>query len=123
MIDSVLARRKMRHLVAAMAAEREVLLHGPLEKLQDISEKRDQILKSLIEGGAVSRQILADGLEEIKAAAARNAALMHASMSGIKDARKEIESMEEKLNQLDTYARDAARMKVAQTLPGKGHRI
>lgn len=123
MIDSVLARAKLRNLFAAMEAERKVLLYGPLSDLPKISAKRDQVLESLVMGGAVSRQILATRLPEIKELAGRNAALLKASMDGMKDAQKAIESMEENLNQMDTYSRDGTRMLVAQTLPGKGHRV
>ncbi len=123
MIDTVIARAKLRQLIAALDSEREVLLEGPLENLAKISERRDQLFESLVQGGAVSQRILSGRLAEIKHLALGNAGLMEASMQGMKDARKAIENMEEKLIQMDTYSKDGTRMKVSQTLPGKGHRI
>jgi hypothetical protein len=123
MIDKVLARGKLRQLLAALEAERAVLLTGPLDDLAHISAKRDQLLESLVQGGAVSQRVLGAKLPDIKAMAKRNGALLKAAMDGMKDARKEIENMEESLNEMDTYAPDGAKMLVAQTPPGKGHRV
>jgi len=123
MIDSVFARGKLRQLLAAMEAEREVLLHGPLADLAKISAKRDALLDSMVNGGPVSRRVLSLRLGDIKAMAARNGALLKAAMQGMKDARKEIDNMEDNLNRMDTYSRDGARMLVAQTMPGKGHKV
>jgi len=123
MIDTVLARGKLRQLLLAMESERAVLLNGPLDDLANISAKRDQLLDSLINGGPVSQRILGGRLADIKAMAKRNGALLKAAMEGMKDARKEIENMEESLNEMDTYTPDGAKMVVAQTPPGKGHRI
>lgn len=123
MIDTVLARGKLRQLLSVMESERAVLLDGPLDDLAKISAKRDQLLESLIDGGPVSQRILGARLADVKAMAKRNGALLKAAMEGMKDARKEIENMEESLNEMDTYAPDGAKMVVAQTPPGKGHRI
>ena len=123
MIDTVLARGKLRQLIATMEAERQVLLRGPLADLAKTSQRRDQLLDSLVTGGPVSQRILGQRLEEVKAMATRNAALLEAAMEGMKAARKDIENMEENLNQLETYSRDGGKMLVAQTMPGKGHRI
>jgi len=106
-----------------MDSERAVLLNGPLDDLAKISEKRDQLLESLVNGGPVSQRILGARLPDVKAMAKRNGALLKAAMEGMKDARKEIENMEESLNEMDTYSADGAKMVVAQTPPGKGHRI
>ncbi|HIP22352.1 MAG TPA: hypothetical protein EYG79_01980 [Rhodobacteraceae bacterium] len=123
MIDTVLARGKLRQLLSVMDSERAVLLNGPLDDLAKISEKRDQLLESLVNGGPVSQRILGARLPDVKAMAKRNGALLKAAMEGMKDARKEIENMEESLNEMDTYSADGAKMVVAQTPPGKGHRI
>ena len=123
MIDTVLARGKLRQLLSVMETERAVLLNGPLDDLANISAKRDQLLDSLVNGGPVSQRILGGRLADIKAMAKRNGALLKAAMEGMKDARKEIENMEESLNEMDTYTPDGAKMVVAQTPPGKGHRI
>ena len=123
MIDTVLARGKLRQLLSAMESERAVLLNGPLDDLAKISAKRDQLLESLVNGGPVSQRILGARLADIKAMAKRNGALLKAAMEGMKDARKEIENMEESLNEMDTYTPDGAKMVVAQTPPGKGHRV
>ena len=123
MIDTVLARGKLRQLLSAMEAERAVLLGGPLDDLAKISAKRDQLLESLVNGGPVSQRILGARLADVRAMAKRNGALLKAAMEGMKDARKEIENMEESLNEMDTYAPDGAKMVVAQTPPGKGHRV
>lgn len=123
MIDTVLARGKLRQLFGAMEAEREVLLNGPLEDLAKISAKRDQLLDSLVNGGPVSQRILGPRLPDIKAMAKRNGALLKAAMEGMKDARKVVDNMEESLNELDTYSADGGKMVVAQTPPGKGHRV
>ncbi len=123
MIDTVIARAKLRQLMAALEIEREILLEGPLENLAQISAKRDQLLESLVQGGPVSRQLLSARLGEIKQRATGNAGLMKAAMQGMKDARKAVENMEKTLNQMDTYSRDGSRIQVAQTPPGKGHRI
>jgi len=123
MIDTVLARGKLRQLLSVMESERAVLLNGPLDDLAKISAKRDQLLDSLVNGGPVSQRILGARLADIKAMAKRNGALLKAAMEGMKDARKEVENMEESLNELDTYSADGAKMVVSQTPPGKGHRI
>ena len=123
MIDSILARGKLRQLLAVMEMERKVLLSGPLGDLAKISAKRDFLLESLVAGGPVSQRILATRLADIKTMAARNGALLKASMEGMKDARKVIVNMEESLNQLDTYSRNGGKVLVAQTLPGKGYKI
>ncbi len=123
MIDSVFARGKLRQLLSAMEAERAVLLNGPLDDLAKISAKRDQLLDALVSGGPVSQQVLGAGLPDIKAMAKRNGALLKAALAGMKSARKEVENMEKSLNQMDTYAPDGAKMVVAQTPPGKGHRV
>ena len=123
MIDTVLARGKLRQLLSVMDSERAVLLNGPLDDLANISAKRDKLLDSLVNGGPVSQRILGDRLADIRAMAKRNGALLKAAMEGMKDARKEIENMEESLNAMDTYTPDGAKMVVAQTPPGKGHRI
>lgn len=123
MIDTVLARGKLRQLLSTMESERAVLLGGPLDDLAKISAKRDQLLESLVNGGPVSQRILGARLADVKAMAKRNGALLKAAMEGMKDARKEIENMEESLNEMDTYTPDGAKMVVAQTPPGKGHRV
>ncbi len=123
MIDTVLARGKLRQLLSVMETERAVLLGGPLDDLAKISAKRDQLLESLVNGGPVSQRILGARLADVKAMAKRNGALLKAAMEGMKDARKEIENMEESLNAMDTYTPDGAKMVVAQTPPGKGHRV
>ena len=123
MIDTVLARGKLRQLLSMMDSERAVLLNGPLDDLAKISAKRDQLLVSLVNGGPVSQRILGAKLGDIKEMAKRNGALLKAAMEGMKDARKEIENMEESLNEMDTYTPDGAKMMVAQTPPGKGHRV
>lgn len=123
MIDTVLARGKLRQLLSVMESERAVLLGGPLDDLAKISAKRDQLLESLVNGGPVSQRILGARLADVKAMAKRNGALLKAAMEGMKDARKEIENMAESLNEMDTYTPDGAKMVVAQTPPGKGHRI
>ena len=123
MIDTVLARGKLRQLLSAMESERAVLLNGPLDDLAKISSKRDQLLASLVNGGPVSQRILGARLDDVKEMAKRNGALLKAAMEGMKDARKEVENMEESLNEMDTYAPDGAKMVVAQTPPGKGHRV
>ncbi len=123
MIDTVLARGKLRQLLSVMDSERAVLLNGPLDDLAKISAKRDQLLDSLVNGGPVSQRILGAKLADVKAMAKRNGALLKAAMEGMKDARKEIENMEESLNEMDTYTSDGAKMVVAQTPPGKGHRV
>ncbi len=123
MIDTVLARGKLRQLLAAMAAERQVLLNGPLEDLAEISARRDRLLESLVNGGPVSQRILGARLPDIKAMARRNGALLKAAMEGMKDARQELENMAQNLNSMDTYARNGEKMVVAQTPPGKGHRV
>lgn len=123
MIDTVLARGKLRQLLSVMDAERGILLNGPLEDLAKISAKRDQLLESLVNGGPVSQRILGARLVDVKAMAKRNGALLKSAIEGMKDARKEVENMEENLNKLDTYSRDGAKMIVAQTPPGKGHRV
>jgi len=123
MIDTVLARGKLRQLLSVMESERAVLLNGPLDDLANISAKRDQLLDSLVNGGPVSQRILGGRLADIKEMAKRNGALLKAAMEGMKDARKEIKNMEENLNKMDTYTPDGAKMVVAQTPPGKGHRI
>ncbi len=123
MIDTVLARGKLRQLLSVMDSERALLLNGPLDDLSKISAKRDQLLESLVNGGPVSQRILGARLDDVKAMAKRNGALLKAAMEGMKDARKEIENMEESLNEMDTYTPDGAKMVVAQTPPGKGHRI
>ncbi len=123
MIDTVLARGKLRQLLAAMEAERAVLLHGPLDDLAHISAKRDQLLEALVQGGPVSQRILGDKLADIKEMAVRNGALLKAAIEGMREARKEIENMEDSLNEMDTYAPDGGKMVVAQTPPGKGHRV
>ncbi len=123
MIDTVLARGKLRQLLSVMDSERAVLLNGPLDDLEKISAKRDQLLEALVKGGPVSQRILGDRLADIRAMAKRNGALLKAAMEGMKDARKEIENMEESLNTMDTYTPDGSKMVVAQTPPGKGHRV
>ncbi len=123
MIDMVLARGKLRQLIAAMESERQILLCGPLSDLANVSARRDQLLESLLAGGPVSKRLLAERLPEIKAMATRNGALLKAAMEGMKDAQKAVENMEENLNKMDTYSRDGARMVVAQTMPGKGRRV
>jgi len=123
MIDTVLARSKLRQLLTMMDSERSVLLHGPLDDLAQISAKRDQLLEALVQGGPVSERILGGKLADIKEMAKRNGALLKAAIEGMRDARQEIESIEENLNSMDTYAPDGAKMVVAQTPPGKGHRI
>lgn len=123
MIDTVLARGKLRQLLAIMESERKVLLQGPLSDLAKISDRRDQLLDALVNGGPVSQRLLGQQLECIKEMAARNGVLMKAAIQGMKAARKDIENMEENLNQLDTYSRDGGKMLVAQTMPGKGHRV
>lgn len=123
MIDTVLARGKLRQLIAALESEHSILLNGPLDDLAKTSARRDQLLESLVSGGPVSQRVLGARLADIKAMAKRNGVLLKAAMQGMKDARKEIENMEENLNKMDTYSRDGARMVVAQTLPGKGHRV
>ncbi len=123
MIDTVLARGKLRQLLSVMESERAVLLNGPLDDLAKISAKRDQLLDSLVNGGPVSQRILGARLSDVKAMAKRNGALLKAAMEGMKEARKEVENMEESLNEMDTYSADGAKMVVAQTPPGKGHRV
>ena len=123
MIDTVLARGKLRQLLSVMESERAVLLGGPLDDLATISAKRDQLLESLVNGGPVSQRILGARLADIKSMAKRNGALLKAAMEGMKDAQEEIENMEKNLNEMDTYAPDGAKMVVAQTPPGKGHRV
>jgi len=123
MIDTVLARGKLRQLLATMEAERKILLQGPLSDLAKVSARRDQLLESLLSGGPVSQRLLGQRMDEIKALATRNCALLKAAMKGMKAARKDIENMEDNLNQLETYSRDGGKMLVAQTMPGKGHRI
>lgn len=123
MIDTVLAQGKLRQLLATLDAERAVLLNGSLEDLAKISSKRDQLFESLINGGPVSQHILGRRLPEIRSMAKRNAALLAAAIKGMKDAHKDIENMKESLNKMDTYSREGARVVVAQTPPGKGHRV
>ncbi len=123
MIDTVLARGKLRQLLSVMESERAILLNGPLDDLAKISAKRDQLLESLVNGGPVSQRILGARLADVKAMAKHNGALLKAAMEGMKDARKEIGNMEESLNEMDTYAPDGAKMVVAQTPPGKGRRV
>ena len=123
MIDTVFARGKLRQLLSVMDSERAVLLNGPLDDLAKISAKRDQLLESLVNGGPVSQRILGARLADVKAMAKRNGGLLKAAIEGMKDARKEVENMEESLNEMDTYTPDGAKMVVAQTPPGKGHRV
>jgi len=123
MIDTVLARGKLRQLLAAMEAERKILLNGPLDDLAQISERRDRLLEALVKGGPVSQRILERKLPDVKAMASRNGALLKAAIEGMKDARKEIENMEENLSRVETYSRQGERLVVAQAAAGKSHKI
>ncbi|MCF6271722.1 MAG: hypothetical protein L3J37_00830 [Rhodobacteraceae bacterium] len=123
MIDTVIARGKVRQLMVVMEAEREVLLRGPLEDLEKISAKRDALLEALVGGGPVTRQVLALRLADIREMATRNGGLIKAAMEGMKAAMKEVANMEEELNKLATYAKNGERMVVAHTPPGKGHKV
>ncbi len=123
MINTLLARAKLNQLVQMLQEEREVLLHGPLDKLGPLVARRDSMLDALVNGGPVARKFLNESLPEIRALATRNARLLQESIKGMKAARSAINAMNNSLNGIETYTSQGQRVTTKSHSVTKGKRV
>lgn len=106
MINTLFAQSKLKQLLALLGQERVLLINGPLDNLEDLAKKRDSLLNSMVNGGPVTQQVLADGLPKLRLMARRNAQLLKASMDGMKAAQASVDAIESNACGLETYTSD-----------------
>lgn len=85
MLDRIFIRSTVRKVLDFLAQERQILLFGPLSDLTKLADNRHKASEKLLNSGHLLHE---DEVHAIRQAASKNSALLAASMSGAKSARK-----------------------------------
>lgn len=109
MIDSFVAKKRVRQIRDLLVAEREKILQGPLPDLAMLIEKREALVAKLSDGADALSQ---SDLELIKAEAICNQRLLQASMTGVREALDEIARQRKASQTMGTYTSDGQRFEV-----------
>ena len=112
MIDTILARKRVRSILAILNEERQVILNGPLSNLVELTEKREKLLDSLIE---VKDALSEVDLAPIREEANKNQRLLDASMSGVKEANQILSDIHHAATTMGTYTNNGERMEIRKS--------
>lgn len=112
MIDTLLARKRIRSILGLLAEERNVILKGPLSTLAELTQKRENLLDSLMEVKAALSEV---DLEPIRIEAAKNQRLLDASMSGVKEANRILADQHHVATTMGTYNDSGKRMEIRKS--------
>lgn len=100
MIDELMARNKVRGILALLSEERTLILNGPLGDLKETVERREKMLQSLIHLKAALTEV---DLQAIRTKAGVNEKLLKASISGVKAAQILISQQKHAASTMGTY--------------------
>lgn len=111
MISEALTSTRYSKVLRMLDEERQLLLSGPLDKLQALVSKREAAMNELLNSGASLPEAF---IEALKARAERNSRLLRASIEGMKSARAQIDEINQQGNSLKTYRADGTQVSVSQ---------
>lgn len=109
MIDSLMAKKRVRQIRDLLLEERQKILKGPLPDLTALIEKREALVAKLSEGIDALSQ---NDIESIKVEADRNQRLLQASLNGVREAEAEIAQQRKASQTMGTYTSDGQRFEV-----------
>jgi hypothetical protein len=112
MISEALTSTRYSKVLRMLDEERQLLLSGPLDKLQALVSKREAAMNELLESGASLPQAF---IVALKARAERNGRLLRASIDGMKSARTQIDLINQQSEELRTYRADGTQVSVSRT--------
>ena len=107
MIEALLARKRIRGIISLLAEERKTILKGPLSHLTELTQKREELLDSLVEVKAALSEV---DLESIRKEAKKNQHLLTASLAGVREANRMIEDQHHAATTMGTYTNKGKRM-------------
>lgn len=111
MISEALTSSRYSKILRMLDEERQLLLSGPLDKLQSLVATREAAMTELLSSSASLPEAFVVAL---KARAERNGRLLRASIEGMKSARAQIEQINKQNDELRTYAADGKEVRVSQ---------
>jgi hypothetical protein len=101
MIASILAAARYERVLRLLDQERKVILSGPLSELKALVDRREALLKELLEQ---DRELPEAFLTAVKARAERNSRLILASIAGVRAAEAQLARIEAARDGLRTYS-------------------
>ncbi|WP_424934565.1 hypothetical protein [Amaricoccus macauensis] len=112
MITEALTSSRYSKILRMLDEERQLLLSGPLDKLQALVSSREAAMNELLSSGASLPEAF---IVALKARAERNGRLLRASIDGMKSARAQIEEINKQTDELRTYTADGTQVRVSRT--------
>lgn len=110
MITEALTSSRYSKLLRMLDEERQLLLSGPMDKLQSLVAKREAAMNELLSSGVSLPEAF---IVALKARADRNGRLLRASIEGMRSARAQIEEINQQNEELRTYRADGSQVKVS----------
>lgn len=103
MITAFRLKRTLASVLDCLDRERDLMVSGDLLSLSQVVEEREQLVESLGIFSEAFEPQHAPMIGEIKARSQRNASLMEASMTGLRDAETLMNRIREQQSRLGTY--------------------
>lgn len=111
MIDSFLARSRIRNILKMLQEEREIILNGPLSDLNLLTTRLDKLVESLMAGKIVLKR---SEIDAIKQEASRNQTLLNASLSGAQAAKLMLAEQRREATTMGTYTDAGKRLETSE---------
>lgn len=113
MLDSFMARGRVRNILKLLFEERKIILEGPLSDLNRLAARRDKLVEKLTSGKIA---LIESDIETIRREAARNQTLLKASLSGVQAAKTLLFEQHRAVTTMGTYTDSGKRLET----PAKG---
>lgn len=107
MIDSLMARSRVRNIMTLLHEERKIILEGPLSDLSRLAARRERLVEYLSAGKIALKH---SDIETIQQEATRNQNLMGASLSGIQEAKSLLAKQHRETSTMGTYTDTGKRL-------------
>lgn len=112
MISEALASTRYSMVLKMLDEERQLLLSGPLDKLEALVKRREAAMTELLGSGVSLPEAF---IMALKARAERNGRLIRASMEGVRSAQTHMQRINEQADRLMTYRADGSQVDVNAT--------
>jgi hypothetical protein len=109
MITEALTSSRYSKILRMLDEERQLLLTGPLDRLQSLVAKREAAMNELLSSRASLPEAF---ILALKTRADRNGRLLRASLDGMRSARTQIDQINQQSEVLRTYKADGKEVRV-----------
>lgn len=105
MFGRLFGSSRRSRILKILDEERQILLEGPLSRLEPLVARREKAIGELAASGA---SLPKDFLVALREKVERNQSLLAASLDGVRNARAQLEAIAETAMDLGTYTVDGA---------------